>query len=198
MKRKIFCIGFQKTGTSSLGVALTQLGYRVKGPVKTRDPRIASRLLEETLPLVGKYDAFQDNPWPILYRTLDERYPGSRFILTVRDVDSWLNSVLGHFGEKNTPMRALIYGVGCPAGNEDIYRQRFLRHEQEVREYFRDRPDDLLIFDLKQPAPWQALCAFLGEPVPDTPFPHVNLAGTRKLEKNPAWKTWLRRLRGKL
>ncbi|MEL7319154.1 MAG: sulfotransferase, partial [Pseudomonadota bacterium] len=30
-RQKVFCIGFQKTGTSSLREALTRLGYRVTG-----------------------------------------------------------------------------------------------------------------------------------------------------------------------
>ena len=32
--------------------------------------------------------------------------------------------------------------------------------------------DKLLVFDVKQG--WEPLCKFLGKPVPDTPFPHVN------------------------
>lgn len=195
---KIFCIGFHKTGTSSLGAALAQLGYRVKGPVRTRDPHIAERLLKVTLPLVERYDAFQDNPWPILFRTLDERFPGSKFILTVRDPDAWLKSVVAHFGTRTTPMRQLIYGAGCPLGHEAVYRDRFLKHEREVLEHFRDRPQDLLLLDLKQDNPWLPLCQFLDKPIPDSPFPHINQGKVRKLRKGPAWKIWLRRMRGKL
>ena len=37
---KIFCIGFHKTGTTSLGQALEALGYRVCGEMGIREPRI--------------------------------------------------------------------------------------------------------------------------------------------------------------
>ena len=34
---KVFCLGFQKTGTSSLGLALEKLGYKVAGYYQFRD-----------------------------------------------------------------------------------------------------------------------------------------------------------------
>ncbi len=33
-------------------------------------------------------------------------------------------------------------------------------------------PEKLLVFDVRQG--WEPLCSFLGEPVPDGPFPHIN------------------------
>ncbi len=38
MKTKVFCIGFHKTGTSSLAVALKTFGYRVTGPNGVNNP----------------------------------------------------------------------------------------------------------------------------------------------------------------
>ncbi|MYB38984.1 MAG: hypothetical protein F4Y26_16695 [Gammaproteobacteria bacterium] len=40
---KVFEIGFDKTGTKSLGAALGILGYRVCGPVGAKDPDIAPK-----------------------------------------------------------------------------------------------------------------------------------------------------------
>lgn len=196
-QQKIFCIGFQKTGTSSLGQALTILGFKVQGPAHTRNPLIKDKLVELSLPLIEHSDAFQDNPWPILYKILDDTYPGSRFILTERDPEGWIKSVLHHFGKKSTPMRELIYGVGCPEENEDVYIKRFIDHNMDVREYFKDRADDLLILNLKHNNSWNLLCKFLNKPIPSCPFPHANVGKTRKSDKNPRWKTWLRKLRGK-
>jgi hypothetical protein len=82
--RKVFCIGFHKTGTTSLNVALQTLGYQVTGPNGYNDPKIQKRVLALAHSLVKKYDAFQDNPWPIIYKEMDHAYPGSKFILTVR------------------------------------------------------------------------------------------------------------------
>jgi hypothetical protein len=196
MTQKIFCIGFHKTGTSSLGEALQVLGYRVAGAFGVDDPRIAERVYDRAYALIEKYDAFQDNPWPIIYRELDARYPGSRFILLLRDPQSWIRSQVKHFGRKETPMRTWIYGVGCPEGNEEIYLKRYEAHNQEVLEYFKDRPDDLLIMNLAEGDGWEPLCSFLGKEIPAAPFPHANKATDRNLGKRIFRKA--RRVLGRL
>ena len=176
---KVFCIGFHKTGTKSLAAALKTLGYRVTGPNGARDPDIAEKVHDMAWDLVDRFDAFQDNPWPILFKELDQRCPGSRFVLTLRDTDDWLRSIVGHFGRRESQMRRWIYGPGCPEGNEQVYRERFERHNREVRDYFRDRPGDLLELSLARGDGWQQLCPFLGLPVASVPFPHANRASDR-------------------
>lgn len=186
MKPKVFCIGFHKTGTTTLEVALTRLGYRVTGCFGTRDPDIAAKVHEMAYAMVEEFDAFQDNPWPILYRELDERFPGSRFILTRRPPDSWIRSQVKDFATTETPMRRWIYGedAGCPEGNEETYVARYELHNREVLEYFKDRPGDLLVIDLPGDAGWKKLCAFLGHELPDEAFPHANKASLSRRIKN--------------
>ena len=189
MQPKIFCIGFHKTGTTSLEMALRKLGYRVKGSFGTKDPDIASKVHELAFAMVDEYDAFEDNPWPILYRELDQRFAGSKFILTRRPTENWIRSQVKDFATTETPMRRWIYGenAGCPAGNEDTYIARYERHNREVQQYFARRPADLLIIDLPNDDGWSRLCPFLGQPIPDEPFPHANKASwSRKL------KNWLK------
>lgn len=184
MTPKVFCVGFHKTGTTSLELALSKLGYRVTGCFGTRDPEIASKVHEMAYSLAESYDAFEDNPWPILYKELDQRFPGSKFVLTRRPADAWIRSQVKDFARTETPMRRWIYGegAGCPKGNEDTYIARYERHNREVLEYFSGRPDDLLVFDLPQGDGWNQLCPFLGHAVPDEPFPHANKASlSRKL-----------------
>lgn len=189
MNAKVFCIGFHKTGTTSLAKALELLDYRVTGPNGTKDPEIAKKIWSMADELVRQYDAFQDNPWPVIYREMDQKYPGSKFIFMTRSPESWINSQVRDFGLSETPMRKWIYGVGCPQGNEDVYVARFERHNREVVEYFADRPDDLLMLDLPQGDGWEKLCTFLGKGVPDTPFPHANKASFSRKIKN-----WVSRL----
>jgi hypothetical protein len=179
-KAKIFGIGFHKTGTKSLATALQELGYRVTGPDWIDNRNIAREACALAFNLLKEFDAFQDNPWAVLYRELDQNCPGSKFILTLRPTDQWLASVVRYFGHKNTPMRKWIYGVGHPAGNEAIYRERYERHNSEVLEYFKDRPDDLLILRITEGEGWQPLCSFLKRKVPQRRFPHVNSAGARE------------------
>ena len=61
---KVFCVGFHKTGTSSMGVLLESFRYRVQGAYRVRDEGFVDRLangeLEELMAVVGSHDAFQD------------------------------------------------------------------------------------------------------------------------------------------
>ncbi len=181
---KIFCIGFHKTGTSSMAHALKALGYRVTGQVGTMDPRINENALGMALRLATKFDAFHGNPWSVLYRQMDEAFPGSKFILTKRPADKWISSAIKHFGAKETPMREWIYGHGhgSPLGNEQVYLSRYDKHINDVIEYFKDRKKDLLIMDFEAGDGWETICKFLEKSVPDEPFPHRNRAIDREVK----------------
>lgn len=173
---KVFGIGFHKTGTSSLGAALSILGYRVTDVQGIWDPDIASNVYDTAFSVVDKFDAFQDNPWPILYRELDERYPGSKFILTTRPTEEWITSMVRHFGREVTPMRTWIYGVGSPLGNEAIYVDRYESHNRNVMEYFSERRGSLLQMRITAGDGWRKLCSFLDRSIPEGEFPNVNKA----------------------
>lgn len=180
IENKVFCVGFHKTGTTSLSVALKVLGYQVTGPNGVNDPNIDKNVLSMAYELIEKYDAFQDNPWPILYKEIDEKYPKSKFILLLRNKDAWIKSVVNHFGQKETPMRKWIYGVGNPEGNEEIYIKRFEQHNADILDYFKNRPNDLLVMEFAKGDGWEKLCPFLGVKIPQIPFPHVNKAIERE------------------
>lgn len=178
-KTKVFCIGFQKTGTTSLGRALEILGYRVCGPVGVTNPDISRKALEWAEARVSQYDAFQDNPWPLLYKELDHRYPGSKFILTTRHPRSWIRSVKKYFGPYEAAAEVWIYGgVGTPIKNQKRFLRRYKDHNQAVRDYFKDRPNDLLVVDLSKGHVWEKICGFLDCEVPNVPFPMSNKSGS--------------------
>ena len=193
-KTKVFGIGFHRTGTTSLALALKLLGYRVTGENGINNPEIGKKAYEIASEYVEDFDAFQDNPWPLLYREMDADYPGSKFILTIRDEDSWIQSVLKNFGGKDTPARRWIYGAGDPAGNEDVYLARYRRHNAEVQEYFKNRPQDFLVMRITEGDGWEKLCPFLGHPIPDEPFPILNTLED-KIRDMRLWNRLLRRLK---
>ena len=88
-KRKVFIIGFHKTGTSTLGKALQILGYTVCGSLKEAydydlNKDVKSYILEKAKPLLNTYDSFQDTPWFLIYKELYQLYPDAYFILTKR------------------------------------------------------------------------------------------------------------------
>lgn len=183
MKKKVFCIGFQKTGTTSLGKALETLGYNVCGPVGVTNPDIEEKALIWALERIKYYDAFQDNPWPLLYKELDFLYPGSKFILTTRSPRSWIKSMYKYFGSYESAAEVWIYGgVGTPIKNRHGFVKRFKKHNADVRDYFKDRPDDFLELNFAKGHGWDELCSFLEIEKPMIPFPTSNKSGVLTTE----------------
>lgn len=180
---KVFGIGFHKTGTKTLASVLRILGYRVTGTFGIYEENIALDVVDRAVAVARDFDGFQDNPWPMIFREMDAAYPGSKFVLTVRETDEWYQSVLRHFGGRTTAMREWIYGVGDPIGNETRYKETYERHNLEVGEHFAGRPTDLLVLRVTDGDGWEEICSFLGLPEPSEPFPHVNSAGERRLDR---------------
>jgi hypothetical protein len=170
---KVFCVGWHKTGTSSMGLALIRLGYKVVGARLDTADDLRHGRIDRVLSLAKSFDGFQDVPWAALYKELDSAFPGSRFILVERDEDDWLRSASTHFKDTNVALHEWLYGVGEMAGNEALYLERYKRHNAEVKEYFSGR-DDFLEFSIERGDGWDKLCQFLSRPVPSIPFPFEN------------------------
>ena len=68
-----------------------------------------------------------------------------------------------------------VYGqLGFDA---ELMLRKYREHNATVLEYFKDRPEDLLIMDMgSKDAHWGKLCAFLGVAVPDCAYPTRNVA----------------------
>lgn len=193
---KIFGIGFQKTATSSLNEALRLLGYNAVGGFRINHkkgvailpPVTNAKVLAVALQRAAQADAFNDNPWPILFRDLDAAFPDAKFILTTRAPERWIASVVRHFGDNPGDMARWIYGVDQPKGNEARYLEIYAAHNTAVRTHFAGRPDKLLDIDLEQGAGWPPICAFLGKPIPAMPFPHDNPASRRERRQASPWR----------
>lgn len=177
-KPRVICIGWHKTGTSTLGTALLRLGYSVLGCRLDAYHLLNVGDVEAALEIADPFDAVQDVPWAAMYQEFDARFPGSKFILTVREEGSWLRSASRHFGDLPIPMHGWLYGEPSLVGNEELYLARYRQHNDDVRSYFDARRDDLLIMDLAAGDEWKKLCAFLNEPVPNVRFPIENAAPT--------------------
>lgn len=164
---KIFGIGLSKTGTTTLTQALEILGCTA-----THFPR-SDREIEFC-------DAATDAPVADIFEQLDIRFPGSKFIYTVREREQWLRSCEKYYSIRQRQpddialeLRRKFYGQA------EFDRERFAagydRHHERVLSYFADRPGDLLILDIcGEDAGWPLLCRFLEKSVPDTPFPRAN------------------------
>jgi len=177
---KIICVGFQKTGTSSIAVALSRLGYTVGNPHrrvmdemnwKSDDPY--AQLKQIMLEVLAENDAVEDTPSAFFHREMDEAFPGSKFILTRRKTENWLRSFTRFFSDKFNGPRIWMYGVDRLTGNEKAICKVYEDKNQEIIDYFKDRPDDFLILDLENGDGWLKLVTFLGEDFLK-PFPHEN------------------------
>jgi hypothetical protein len=178
---KIIGIGLNKTATSSLEMAMVQLGFKVlhDGWVATEAIRRERRGGLPILSTLEEYDAFMDVPFDRVWRELDAEYPGSKFILTTRDMPSWIKSRSKHVkANRTSPSYRGLWLLTQTSKWEEEWR----RHHDGIREYFQDRPDDLLIMDICAGDGWEKLCPFLGVDAPEGPFPQANVT-TKKTER---------------
>jgi hypothetical protein len=82
--QRIWGIGLTRTGTTSLNTALNLLGYKsIHWPT-------TAELLN------GNLQAATDESVGVVFKYLDFRHPGSKFILTERDEESWIRSTAAH------------------------------------------------------------------------------------------------------
>ena len=174
---KVFEIGAPKTGTSSLGRAYEILGLSHRGysPIISRK-YAETRDHTEILEIAKDYDAFEDNPWhaPGLYKIFDNAFPNCKYILLIRDLESWIKSYEHHFSaEKNYNNIQHKYLIKNFAAKKDEIAKRFTMMYAEIKEYFKDRPNDLLVMNICAGEGWEKLCPFLGLPIPNEPFPNI-------------------------
>lgn len=200
---KVFCIGANKTGTTSLAHALKELGYKLGGQheaelIAVRDWK--SRNFSALVKYCRTAEAFQDIPFscPYTFQILDAFFPDSKFILTIRDSsDTWYNSMLRFhskvFGNDNVPTsgqlkEAFYLFKGWPFEvNQMLYDnpaddpylkkglvQYYENHNRNVKDYFRFRENDLLILNVAESGAYSKLCNFLQRTAMRQDFPHLN------------------------
>jgi len=169
-KAKVFGVGLSRTGTVSLTAALKRLGYRAK-----HYPHLL-----QVIEMAAKFDALTDIPVIVYMEALDQLYPDARFVLTVRNEETWIASLTRHYSEKPIShimdwklwCRWAVYGM---SGFEEAhFRQVRVTHEALVRALFESRPGKLLILDVCGGEGYEKLCPFLGTPVVSDPFPIKN------------------------
>lgn len=167
---KVFGIGLARTGTTSVYQALRILGY------SAIDFPLGLRGVEE-------HEAATDIPIADSFEFLDRKYPGSKFIYTVRQLDDWIRSCKAHWaryvdagrGSKPETEELLMRLYGTVDFDERLFIQAYTRHERRVLSYFSGRSQDILTLDICSGRDgWVPLCTFLGREVPKHPFPHVN------------------------
>lgn len=201
---KIFCIGRNKTGTTSLKQAFNDLGFVVG------DQRKAERIYNKDYhrgdwSSLTNYcksaQVFQDLPFsrfPVIPH-LDKAFPGSKFILSIRDdAEQWYQSITRFesklFGvdgrlptaddlrnasyiSKGFMYKSLIVDLGTSEDdpyNKDILCARYEQHNADVVKYFEDRPGDLLVINLSDEEAYRKFVDFIGVDSSYDAFPWEN------------------------
>lgn len=188
---RIFGVGMQRTATTSLHKAFEILGF---DSFHWERGDLARDIWNEMngagrSTTLERYYALCDNPIPPLYDKLDRAYPGSKFILTVCEEEKWLRSVERLWNPATNPnrwewdvypftnvMHLALYGQ--TTFDREVFRARYRKHNADVKEYFKGRPNDLLVMDMDFGWPvegnnWPLLCNFLDRPIPPVPYPMI-------------------------
>lgn len=185
---KVIGSGLGRTGTLSTKLALEQLGF---APCHHM---VEVFLHPESLPLwiaaqqgqggweaiFADYQAMVDHPGCAHWRELMDVYPDAKVLHTVRDPDKWFDSTQATIfnparpsppdGPLKTFMDQLHGWYGGDIHDRAFMTDFFRRHTEAV---ISGVPKDrLLVFEVAQG--WAPLCAFLGVPIPDTPYPREN------------------------
>lgn len=198
--QKVFGIGFSETGTTSLENAIKLLGYNTwRGHWENPNLSYATALYlykdyDKLFKIISYYDAFSDIPWggSDLYPALYEHFPNSRFILTIRDAESWylsfermitkfdpnLETALDSFYAKGrygaVHFFKDVFHIETLSGNRQKIIEHYNAHNQAVLDYFKERKAEFMVMDFSRGDGWNNLCNFLNKPIPDQPFPHAN------------------------
>lgn len=185
---KVFGIGLNKTGTTTLGECGKILGMRtISCQRNLLEDVVVHSNFSRVKKVVAEYDLFEDWPWPLIYKELDNLYPGSKFILTTRESDEvWFNSLKQHSLSTSTlrHCRKLAYGYDYPHGKKKEHKKIYNSHNDAVRCYFSNRDDDFIELCWENGDSWRELCHFLNFDVPNVPFPHANKASDRRVPMN--------------
>lgn len=196
MALEIIGAGFGRTGTSSLKFALEHLGF---GPChhmyEVRDhpellpdwQRAARGEAVDWDQVFRGYRSQVDWPGARYWRELARHFPAAKVILSVRDPDSWFDSVqatitpfLAARGTHSSTHINAIAEMGQQTIAVQVFDDRLADRDHATRVFRRHvatvqaeiAADRLLTFDPRDG--WRPLCDFLEVEEPGIPFPWVN------------------------
>ena len=180
---RVFCIGLNKTGTSSFHAAMEILGLNSVHGGGTdwggdKINQAVREAMDEGRPLLSDLDpavdAFSDvGLLATHFDLLDEQYPGSRFVLTVRPLEEWIDSRRRHVERNIARRQADDYDGDFLFVDEQLWREQWERQVGRAQRHFEGRRDFLEI-DLTTGPGWGPLCELLEVPEPTEPFPWAN------------------------
>jgi hypothetical protein len=182
-----------KTGTTSLHYAFLELGlksihhglpdYKTLKEHLESAHLISSQILEckksgeKLLKYIDEYDTYSDiGPIVNNFEILDKQYPDSKFIYTDRNTDDWIKSRCAHIQRNINNTKKGLYSTTFVQVESEKWRINKERHLKRVKSYFKDRSEDLLIFNMiDKNDGYDLLCPFLGMKTVNKDFPRKNI-----------------------
>ncbi|MCV2865938.1 sulfotransferase [Albidovulum sediminicola] len=147
---KVFCIGFNKTGTTSLHALFGRVGlssvHNIAWPVQSHT--------EDGRAYFAQADCYTDGE-QASFHSLEAWFPDAVFILNTRDERSWLRSRLKHVlrfgvptGESDCPVLRKLGGMAheffaCPEMALAAWISQRRVYEQHARQHFAGKPNFL-------------------------------------------------------
>ena len=194
MTLKAISAGFGRTGTLSLKLALEELGlgpcHHMKevlenGPVQVPLWHAAADGKPDFAAIYKGYASAVDWPTATFWREVAAAYPEAKIILSTRSAEGWYSSfsetILTSLLAKDNwpppavPWLTMVYKVVIDrslGGRTDKDGVIAAFHAQEAAVKAAIPASRLLVHQAKDG--WEPLCAFLGVPVPATPYPRTN------------------------
>lgn len=175
--RKIFVIGFNRCGLTSMAsmfraAGIRTLHYRADDDDMILGSQISANLSTGRQILAGlnRFTAFLDFSFVCDWITfegnrffwqLHAEHPDAYFILNTRPLENWVTSRAEYLDGRYVEAYALALGFS-PIKTQQTWRKQYLAHLQDVDEHFKDIEGSLLVFDIESDDP-QVLCDFLAE-----------------------------------
>ena len=200
---KVFCIGMNKTGTTSLKFEFIRLKYNVapQRDIERKFWAYKTNRWDVIIDYCKKYEFFQDFPFsfPNTYKEIDKEF-NAKFILTIRNsADEWYDSLIrfqkktgafnsnGNLPTANNLKDAVYIRKGWmydthmtlfDVTDADLYNKEKLvkaynDYNNEVIDYFGDR-DDFMIINLSETDSYSKFKKFIGLETPYNEFLHLN------------------------
>ena len=191
-KSKVFVVGFNKTGTTTLKRELWNLGYSI-GDQEKAECLLKYWELDFKVKLINyckTAEAFQDIPFsiPDVYKILYEEFKDAKFILSTRDnSEQWFNSLCNFHSKiwnegKGVPSLeqlkkvnyrydgfaykafTIIFGNhNNEAYNKQVLISRYEKHNSDVRSFFESNPNSFIEVNVSDQKDYLRLCDFLGK-----------------------------------
>ena len=191
MALKVIGAGLGRTGTLSLKLALEHLGFgpcyhmmEIMSAARERLPQWVS-VVRGSPDWDAIFEGFQstvDYPTCYFWRELADHYPGAKVVLSTRDAEGWFTSVNKTIMSPGSvesmragPFAEFMNGTVLKDFGDKVHDRAFM--EDYFRKWDASVIDGLPTERLLVHRPgdgWAPLCAFLGVPVPDAPYPRVN------------------------